>query len=254
MALGKIITVYPLTPSSGAKYLATSMAYRYKDLNPSQKVAILDLNLYRPYLGYGFVDKFVTSSNNLDTFISEYDLNGVLGLSSIKKIFAEPKNDLYVLIGSREYNQRRHIKTEHISYLLDKCVEMFDMVFVTVATDVDNPGTVISLCNAWKVVVVGKHNHATFESFTDGIERIKHYVKIRQIKFVYNFFDERLEFHFGDFIIAYDIEVLGYLFYDEKTVDSKQFRKGFIMKKGLFKPKLKNEKMMSEIVKKLLKK
>lgn len=258
MSSGKIITVYPLIPSSGSKYTATEMACRYRDLNPTHKIAILDLNLIRPFLGYGFLERVITGRNNLDAFVSAYELakdsNEGFSVSAIKKIFAEPEHNLFILAGSRDYNQRRHIRTEHISFLLEATKSIFDVIFVSVASDSDNPGTVVSLSSSWKVVIVGKHNHTTFESFVENIEKITPYVARNKMKFVYNHYDESLNFHFGDFIILYDMEVLGCLYYDKKTIDSKHLKKGLFRIKGLFKSKLKNDKMISEIVRNLMKK
>lgn len=258
MASGKIITVYPLIPSSGSKYAAIEMAYRYRELNPNHKVAILDLNLIRPFLGYGFLERVITGRNNVDAFVSAYelakDVNEGFSVSSLRKIFAETESNLFILSGSRDYNQRRHIKAEHISFLLEAVKSMFDIIFVSVASDVDNPGTVISLSSSWKVVIVGKHNHTTFESFIENIEKITPYIARNKMKFVYNHYDESLNFHFGDFIILYDLEVLGCLYYDKKTVDSKHWQKGLFKFKGLFKSKFKNDKNISEIIKNLMKK
>lgn len=258
MASGKIITVYPLTPSSGSKYTSIEMAYRYRELNPNHRVAILDLNLIRPFLGYGFLERVITGRNNLDAFVSAYELakdsNEGFSMSSIRKLFAEPDADLFILAGSRDYSQRRHIKAEHISFLLEAVKSIFDIIFVSIASDVDNPGTVVSLSSAWKVVIVGKHNHTTFESFVENIEKITPYVARNKMKFVYNQYDESLNFHFGDFIILYDMEVLGCLYYDKKTIDSKHLQKGLFRFKGLFKTRLLNDKAISEIVKNLIKK
>lgn len=244
MRNAKLITVFPIIAGSGAKYHAMQLAYTYKERNMNEKVAILDFNTKDPFLATILVDGKNNKNRNIDTLAEDIENQE----ENLIKHFIEVAQELYVLEGTKTWLYE-HLSEEVLNQILQFAKQEFDIVFISVSSSLTSLATMLSIYVADILLIIGKQSKSTQDALMVNLEAAYHYLNYERkpnIYFIYNFYNEKDDFHFGELLQTFDLEALAFVAYDEGTVDGKNL----VRTKSFFsKPKNKNKASFIEIVK-----
>jgi MinD-like ATPase involved in chromosome partitioning or flagellar assembly len=242
----RITTIYPVITGNGAKFIATNLAYYFKLENPEKRVALVDFNLKHPYLAHALTTH--DEVHGIDNLIDKIDGNLLTDELFIENMVVM-RNNVEVLKGTKLIGKHKVFSEKHIKTIIKHLRNIYDEVFIAVAPEVDNAGTVYGLHEADTVVMVVKNNIANVKSTPRALEIINHYKKSSQpVKLVYNMYTSTSS-DLSQFIKENNIEVIGLVEFDENAIDNMDLNRNQGMK--IFKSKSKNQDVFVNMVKSL---
>lgn len=214
---GKVITLYPIVAGSGAKYTATNLAYYAKELNPDKSIALVDLNLKHPYLAHSLSEHDdIHGIDNLTDQIDGAFLNKELFLENMITL----KNEVQLLKGTKQIGKHKIYKEEYADTIIQYLKDCYDYIFIAVATEPDNAGTIFGLSKADNVVAVVNNTISNRKSLERASTVISTYSGlIDKPKIVYNkYLSKGLDI--SEAVVGNGFEILGAIEYNSGSVDN----------------------------------
>lgn len=253
-----IITVIPTNHGAGGKFCATSIAYglRQKYSDARTRICLVDFDFKNPYLAMSLLSQVISVQNDtrgVDSLLEKIDSNTLTdSLFNDNMIKVEGQFD--ILRGSKLNNAYEMFNRNHIETILEYLKDRYEYIIISVSPETDNAGTVFGLMHADKIVLVSRMNSESFLNFGKGISNIKHFRsgedKKANIIFNHRTMTNDIDFapklaHFKD-----DINVLGYISYNDSLIDNRNISIGVKAKMDKFSSEYK--KQVLDIVNKLV--
>jgi len=246
MNKGKVITVYPIVAGNGAKFIATNMAHVYKRQNPNEKVILVDLNLKHPFLAESLTA--FDEIHGVDNLVDKIDGN-MLTNELFMENMVSTKGNVDVLKGTKMLGKYKVLNPTHVTTILDFARTLYDVVFVAVASESDNAGTVVGLFESDEIVMVARQNQASLKMIYQALDIVNQYKQTENsIKLVYNYY-QSTGLDVSEVVKAYQMEVLGLVEYDVQATDNLDLLTTTSSK--FFKQRNVNNEVLLNMVKKL---
>lgn len=225
---GNICVITSVVPGNGAKWVATSLASSMIDEKEENKVLLIDFDFENPFLASPYVKHDeIHGIDNLVTHISDNDVSNEIFLENV--ITTNFGAD--VLKGTNFIEKAKRFSKEHIEVILNKAKLLYDYVYVVVNAKANSAGTVYSLANADKILLVLRNNHANERKIDLVLKLIEQYKKsTASLYAIYNYKNLNTDVQINFVSINESVKVLGALNYDEKDIDNL----GLDKKKSLF--------------------
>ncbi len=221
MRESRLIACVSVVPGNGAKYTGTLMANELRKKHPKSTIALVDFDLINPYLfAKQTQNDRVHGIDNIIDKISAELLTQELFRENMIKI--EGQFDL--LKGTSKLGRENLILRLHILKIIEFLRADYDYIVMIVNAPMKaNAGTLHGLYAADEIVLVTRPNFMNLESFESAIKECQKYRNSVDIpvSIIYNMrgVKDGLE-DFSYFTTEENAQILGYLTYEENTVDN----------------------------------
>lgn len=240
----KLFVCIPVITGNGAKYTATNLAHYTKTLLPTKRVALVDFDFKYPYLAEKLsLHDTIHSIDNLTDKIDGGFLDSKLFLENMIKL----KNGVDLLKGTKLSHSLNLIKKHHIEKIIELLKEEYDYVFVS-ATNEALSGTIYSMFNADKIILVAKNNYSNYKELKKVLKLVNNYKgQNTEIDFIINQCSDVSSVTFTSYFNENNIKNIELIPYDENTFDNSDLDKNAIAQK-MFKSKNKVNEVFENIV------
>ena len=216
---GKVIGISSIIPQNGAKYTAINLSHFLKKINKTKKIIILDFDFEFPMSNYEElrnvelnIDKLASSSLeiNPDT-IEEYIVKTKMGVDMIKGSYLHSPS---------------FFSEKFLSLIVNISKELYDYVIIVFNTYNINAGTIVSLLNSEKLILIAKNNASNELMIQKSLKNLKtYYPENKNIDIIYNFKNHYSKSNFINDIDSTQLNILGVLEYAQNTVDNNNLQK-----------------------------
>lgn len=239
---GRIYTIISLIPQNGAKYVAINLGYFTKKTKKKSKVLLIDLDFYNPTLGYHWTKDSVYNIDNLVPMKNDLSLDALL--TNITK------TDIgFDILKGTTVKDENYIPVDLVAKILTLAKEEYTDIFVVVPPNLNNANIIMTLLNTDKIILVIKNNYANNFKIVDFLKRLESFVdKELTIDIIINDKNYSHNLNISETISTAEANVnyIGILDYDKRTVDNIN-----LTQKSLFKKGNSNSKIFKDICKKL---
>jgi len=221
--LSAIVTVLmSAVQGNGAKYVATNLATEVKRKENEKKVLLVDFDFENPFLAHAFIKHDeVHGIDNLINNITDDGLSDELFLEDM----IQTKMGVDVLRGTRFIEKVKMFSKQHIQVILEKAKQHYHYVFIVVNAKANNAGTIVSLMEADKVLMVLRNNYANLLKVERVLKLIKQYSTVETVHVAFNFKNLNSKLDINEKFENYNVVVLEVLEYDEKSIDNLNLEK-----------------------------
>ena len=220
MKTSTLIACISPVSGSGCKYTAVTIATALRTKYPKAKIALVDFDLTNPYmLARQTMNDRIHGIDNLLDKISA----GVLTQDLFNENMIKMGNDFDFLKGTKRVGRENFFTKQHILKTIEFLRKGYDYVVVAVPPKTNNSATIFTLHEADHIVMVVRPNIANLLNVNDTIEACK---KLRystgvSVNVLYNMRASATDIEaFGKSITENGIRPLGYMSFDETTVDN----------------------------------
>lgn len=239
---GKIIVITSVTQGCGAKYIATNLSNVQK-FESENKIAIVDFDFINPFLAESLA--LHDETHNIDNLIENIDadfLNDELFLENMIHL----KNKVHLLKGTKLLNHYKIFNEKHITTIIKLLRRNYDYSYIVVNNNNLNAGTIYSLFNADKEIIVARNNYTCLNKLPKTLELINQYKRDdSKVKFIFNQYSPVNKIDFIELMKENNIEIAGLVEYDSSTVDNVDILNN---KFKIFKKSSPTQKMYQEIL------
>lgn len=215
--MGKLVTCFPIIPGNGSKHVVANLAHNYKLKYPDLQVAIADFDFHYPTL--------LANESSFDTIHGvDHLLDQIDGKQLTENLFKENmvklKNGVHLLKGTQLKRKYVIIQRHHIEEILHYLRKLYDVVFIAVANQDDNAGTVYTLCETDELLLVATNNYTNLYGADDavGLAR-RYYKKSLRLKLVFNRYNDKSQTDFGSWFREQNVEMITAIPFQEKAID-----------------------------------
>lgn len=244
---GKVIAITSVVQGNGAKYLATNLGYELsKKFKNENKVLLIDFDFDNPCLAYEYVKN--DDIHGIDNIVSSISSGGLTEELFKDNIISTPIG-VDVLRGTKFPEKFKSFTKDIIETILNYSKKLYDYIFVVITNKANNAGTVYTLFNADDLIVVARNNYSNMIRIEKIMKMLlQYYRQEKSIKMVYNFKNHNAKSDINSKLSGVNIEVVGILDYDEKSIDNIDLEK----RMSVFGSKSINNKTFTKIINQLL--
>lgn len=219
-----ITTIISNVTGNGAKFVATNLAYLYKNKNPNKKTLLVDFDEFNPTLAMALYEKSINNSFNI---IMQDLYNGIIEKDTLSKNVFASKNGLDILIGKQihEINLTNEIKPKIFQLFFETMKDLYDEIFIVCTKNTNSNLNICTLNNSDNIVIVTKDNYSNSINIENTVNIINSYSNAK-IFYINNYFKTPKN---TDSILA-NLNLLGNISFKKNQIDNKNLLKKNINK------------------------
>lgn len=220
----KVIAVVSNVAGNGGKYVATELAHELKDRHKGSHVLLIDFDFEQPYLASALTKH--DSVHGIDNLLNHM-AGGELSDAMFEENLIETKGKVYVLRGVRTTEKGKLLSRIQVETIINKAKKLFDYIYIVINPRSNNAGSLLTLMNADRVLVVLRNNEANDKTITKTIKLIRQYSMVDKIYLVYNFKNLHSKVRLNNKLDPEEERIIGILNYIPNTIDNiHQLRSG----------------------------
>lgn len=247
---GKVIVGCSAVQGNGCKYILTNLAHYCKLANTERKVALVDFDFMIPTLAEAISND--DKIHGIDNLIDKID-SGFLTHDLFEENMVELKDGVKLLKGTQLIRNNTIFNRKHIETIIENLRALYDYVFISVSSEHSNAGFVYSMFEADEVLLICRNNASNLKMLNNSLAMINHYKHSeRKINVLYNMYNENSNVDLATMLSKHsNIKVVGFIKYDEGTIDNIDLKNGLTFK--MFKGKNKNNEIYENILNDIMK-
>ncbi|MEK3956013.1 MULTISPECIES: hypothetical protein [unclassified Psychrobacillus] len=247
---GKVYAVASAVPGGGAKYTALHLACESKKASKKGygDVLLIDFDFDYPYLAEAFVKE--DEDHGFDGLFSMIPPLEPLAREVLMSQVTETQIGIDVLRGTNQPGITGHVDSVHIEKIIECAKENYDTVILAIRTLPTCPAMVQTLIMCDRAVLVTEDNFTNAKTVSRALRRIsQYYASEEPIGIVYNRYQATTKGGVSESIGKSDVpvEALGFIVYDEKTVDHLD-----MLDNSKWKKKSKNKQVWADVHAKMI--
>lgn len=214
---GKICVITSAVQGNGSKYLATNLASTFTKKHKTHKILLVDFDFDNPYLAHAFTQH--DEVHGIDNLANSITSEGIT-----KELFEDniisTKLGFDVLRGTRYPDKSKMFTEQHVRVILDHARAIYDYIYVVINPKANNAGTIFSLMNADRILLVLRNNFSNLEKVDKALKVIRQYAPSKELLVLYNYKNLHATASINQKFENDDAEILGVLAYEEKGIDN----------------------------------
>lgn len=214
---GKICVIMSAVQGNGSKYLATNLASAVTKKHKTHKVLLIDFDFDNPYLAHAFTQH--DDVHGLDNLANSITSDGITSDLFAENVI-ETKLGIDVLRGTRYPEKSKLFTEQHVLVILEHARTIYDYVYVVVNPKANNAGTIFTLMNADRIMLVLRNNFSNMEKVGKALKVIRQYAPSKEMFVLYNYKNLHATASINQKFENDDAEILGVLAYEEKGIDN----------------------------------
>lgn len=220
-----ITTIISNVAGNGAKFIATNLAYLYKNKNPNKKILLVDFDEVNPTLAMTLYEKSINNSFNI---IMQDLYNGIIEKETLSKNVFASKNGLDILIGKKinEINLTNEIKPKIFQLFFETMKDLYDEIFFVCTKNTNNNLNICTINKSDNIIIVNKDNYSNSINIENTVNVIKSYSNAK-IFYMNNCFKTNKK---NTDSILDELTFLGNISFKKSQIDNKNLLKKNISK------------------------